>query len=132
MSSGPAENLPPSERPTLLAKLRQRGVLRVAFSYALIGWLLLQIGDVVVEPLGVPGWVMRALIVVVVAGFPVALLLAWFFELTPQGIERDILPEGTARPAVHGVRRYADVVIIGALLITVVFLLLRQSDWIEG
>ncbi|MGH8033580.1 MAG: hypothetical protein ACREO9_00030, partial [Lysobacterales bacterium] len=115
-----------------LANLRRRGVLRVAFSYALIGWLLLQIGDVVVEPLGAPGWVMRALIVVVVAGFPVALLLAWFFELTPQGIERDTLPEGAARPAVRGPRRYADTVIIGVLLVTVIFLLLRQSDWIKG
>ncbi|MGH8033579.1 MAG: hypothetical protein ACREO9_00025, partial [Lysobacterales bacterium] len=47
-------------------------------------------------------------------------------------IERDTLPEGTARPVVHGLRRYADAMIIGALLLTVIFLLLRQSDWIEG
>jgi len=115
----------------LLARLRQRGVLRVAFSYAVIGWLLLQIGDVVLGPLGAPGWVMRALIVLVGGGFPVALALAWYFNLTPSGIERDTLPEGTARPVVHGPRRYADVVIIGVLLVTVILLLARQEGWLE-
>ncbi len=117
--------------PGWLQRLRQRGVLRVALSYALIAWLLLQIGDVVLEPLGAPGWVMRALIVVVIAGFPIALLLAWFFELTPSGIERDALPEGVARPAVRGLRHYADVLVIGVLAIAVVFLLARQQGWIE-
>ena len=124
-----------SERPNsaagLISRLRQRGVLRVAFSYAVIGWLLLQIGDVVLGPMGAPGWVMRALIVLVGSGFPVALTLAWYFNLTPSGIERDTLPEGTARPVVHGPRRYADVVIIGVLLVTVILLLARQEGWLE-
>ncbi|HEX9172130.1 MAG TPA: hypothetical protein VF861_05665, partial [Telluria sp.] len=116
---------------THLHRLQQRGVLRVAISYAVITWLLLQIGDVVLEPIGAPGWVMRALIVVVVAGFPIALLLAWYFELTPTGIERDTLPADVARPAVRGARRYADVAIIGVLLVTVIVLLARQGGLLE-
>lgn len=115
----------------LIARLRQRGVLRVAFSYSVIAWLLLQIGSVVLEPMGAPGWVMRALIVLVVTGFPVALLLAWYFELTPAGIVRDILPDAAERPAVRGTRRYADVVIIGVLLVTVILLLARQGGLLE-
>ena len=116
---------------SLVSRLRRRGVLRVAFSYAVIAWLTLQIGDVVLEPMGAPGWVMRTLIVVVVTGFPVALLLAWYFELTPAGIERDTLPESANRPAVRGVRRYADVAIIGVLLLTVILLLAREGGLLE-
>ncbi|HKX55922.1 MAG TPA: FlgO family outer membrane protein, partial [Xanthomonadales bacterium] len=131
MNSGPHDNPSRSTEAGWFARLRQRGVLRVAFSYALIAWLLLQIGDVVIEPLGAPAWVMRALIVLVIAGFPVALLLAWFFELTPSGIQRDTLPEGAARPRVLGIRHYADVLIIGVLLIAVVFLLAKQEGWVD-
>jgi hypothetical protein len=115
----------------LIARLRQRGVLRVAFSYSVIAWLTLQIGDVVLEPMGAPGWVMRALIALVVTGFPVALALAWYFELTPAGIARDKQPEAADRPAVRGPRRYADVVIIGVLLVTVIMLLARQGGLLE-
>lgn len=115
-------------RPGWLSQLRQRGVLRVAASYAVIGWLLLQIADVTFEPLGLPRWAMTTLIVAVALGFPVAVLLAWFFELGDQGITRDAAPASAARPQVHGARRYADVAIIGVLLVVVAVLLVRQSD----
>ena len=124
--SGP--KMPPAG---LLARLQRRGVLRVAASYLLIGWLILQIGDVTLEPVGAPSWVMRALIALVVAGFPVAILLAWFYELTPSGVQRDEAPESQARPTVGGVRRYADVAVIGVLALTVVFLLLKESGWLS-
>jgi hypothetical protein len=55
---------------SLLRRLRERGVLRTAASYAVISWLLLQIADVTFEPLGVPRWVMAALIVTAVLGLP--------------------------------------------------------------
>jgi len=115
----------------LLARLNRRGVLRVAFSYAVIAWLVLQIGDVVLDPFEVGEAVMRVLLVVVALGFPVALALAWFFELTPQGLELDQEVPGTKRPAVMGIRRYADIVIIGVLVIAVAFLLARQGGLIE-
>jgi TolB-like protein len=115
----------------LLASLSRRGVLRVAASYALIAWLLLQIGDVVVEPLGMGGAAMRVLMLALVLGFPVALALAWFFEFTPQGLKLDLQPAGTARPSVGGIRRYADLLIIGVLVIVVAVLLARQGGLIE-
>ena len=86
--------------PGLLARLQRRGVLRVAASYAVIAWLLLQIADVVLEPLGAPGWVLQALIVAVAVGFPVAVVLAWFYELTPDGIQLDRAEAGAERPNV--------------------------------
>ena len=112
----------------LLQRLHERGVLRVAASYAVIAWLLLQIADVTFEPLGVPRWVMIALITTAVLGFPVAIMLAWHFELGDRGLERDTAVDAAARPVVHGLRRYADVAIIGVLLATVSALLVRQSD----
>ena len=63
-----------------LHRLRERGVIRVAASYAVIAWLLLQIADVTFAPLEVPSWVMASLIVAAVLGFPVAVALAWFYE----------------------------------------------------
>ena len=112
----------------LLRRLRERGVIRVAVSYAVIAWLALQIADVTFEPLGVPRWVMVSLIVTAVLGFPVAVTLAWFYEVGDRGLVRDTAGEGAARPGVHGVRRYADLAVIGVLLVTVAVLLVRQSD----
>src|SRR4030095_11564617 len=113
---------------TWLHRLRERGVIRVAASYAVIAWLLLQIADVTFEPLGVPRWVMVSLIVTATLGFPVAVALAWFYEAGERGIRRHTAAEGVVRPVTHGLRRYADVLIIGVLLATVAVLLVRQSN----
>jgi hypothetical protein len=61
---------------------------------------------------------MIALITAAVLGSPVAIALAWHFELSARGVERDVAADSVARPAVHGLRRHADVAIIGALLVT--------------
>jgi hypothetical protein len=108
-------------------RLRERGVIRVAASYAVIAWLLLQIADVTFEPLGVPRWVMVSLIVAALVGFPIAVALAWFYEVGDRGVERDTARDGSSRPVTHGARRYADVVIIAVLVVAVAVLLVRQS-----
>ena len=77
-----------------LHRLRERGVIRVALSYAVIAWLALQIADVTFEPLGVPRWVMVSLIVTAVLGFPVAVTLAWFYEVGDRGLVRDTPAKG--------------------------------------
>jgi TolB-like protein len=115
-------------RPELLGRLRERGVLRVAASYAVIAWLVLQIADVVLDPLGLPRWVMTALIIAAMAGFPLAVVLAWFLELGADGVTIDRAADGAARPSTRGLRHYADAVVIGILLIAVVVLFVRQSD----
>ena len=103
-------------------------MIRVAASYAVIAWLVLQIADVTFGPLGVPRWVMVSLIVTAILGFPVAVALAWFYEAGDAGVARDTAAEGVPRPVVHGLRRYADLAIIGVLLAAVAVLLVRQSD----
>ena len=73
-------------------EMLRRRVYPVVIAYALISWALLQIGEVTFEPLGLPGWVMTLLIVLVIAGFPLAAILAWMFDVTPSGIRRDAQP----------------------------------------
>jgi TolB-like protein/Tfp pilus assembly protein PilF len=74
------------------AEMLRRRVYPVVIAYALICWALLQIGEVTFEPLGLPGWVMTLLVVLVIAGFPLAAILAWMFDITPSGIRRDARP----------------------------------------
>ena len=73
----------------LTAELGRREVYPVVVAYAVVAWLLLQIGEVTFTPLGLPDWVMTGLIIGVVAGFPVAIALAWRYDITASGIFRD-------------------------------------------
>ncbi|MDJ0905951.1 MAG: tetratricopeptide repeat protein [Woeseiaceae bacterium] len=73
----------------LTAELGRREVYPVVVAYAIVAWLLLQIGEVTFTPLGLPEWVMTGLVVIVIAGFPVAVLLAWRYDITPSGIFLD-------------------------------------------
>jgi len=87
----------------LSAELRRREVYPVIIAYAIVGWLLLQVGEVTFRPLGLPDWLMTTLVVVVIAGFPVALALAWRYDITLQGIRRDRPPAtvaGDERPSI--------------------------------
>jgi adenylate cyclase len=118
----------PAARIGLLGRLRGRGVLRVAASYAVIAWLVLQIASVVLDPLGVPKWALTTLIIAAAAGFPIAIALAWFLEFGPRGVEVDSAATGGTSPTARGLRHYADAVVIGVLLIAVVVLAVRQSN----
>lgn len=73
---------------TLLAELKRRRVYPVIAAYAVVAFVLLQIGEITFQPLGLPNWIMIALIVLVIIGFPVTVVLAWIFDITPLGIRR--------------------------------------------
>jgi len=68
------------------SELRRRRVVRVAIAYIIGAWVLLQIGDVIFGLMEFPGWAGRALIVTLLAGLPIALILAWIFDFSPDGI----------------------------------------------
>jgi adenylate cyclase len=70
------------------AELKRRKVYRVAVAYAIVSWLLIQIATQVFPFFEVPMWAVRLVIILLALGFPVALLLAWAFDLTPGGIKR--------------------------------------------
>src|SRR6059058_4402945 len=68
------------------AELKRRNVYKVAVAYAIVGWLLVQVATQVFPFLEIPNWVVRLVIALVAIGFPIALIIAWAFELTPEGI----------------------------------------------
>src|SRR5207344_3299012 len=70
------------------AELKRRNVYKVAVAYAVVGWLLIQVTTQVFPFFEIPNWAVRLIVLVIVVGFPVALILAWAFELTPGGIKR--------------------------------------------
>jgi adenylate cyclase len=82
------------------AELRRRKVVRVAVVYVLIAWVLIQIADATFDPIGLPGWAHKLVIVLTVLGFPLACGLAWAFDVTPRGIERTAAP-GPGSPAAN-------------------------------
>ena len=69
-------------------ELRRRNVYKVAAAYAIVSWLIIQIAAQTFPVLEIPNWCVRLVIVLLVLGFPVALILAWAYELTPEGIKR--------------------------------------------
>ena len=68
-------------------ELKRRNVFRVAIAYLVIAWFLLQVGDTLAPALLLPDWINTALAFFLVLGFPLAILFAWAFELTPEGIK---------------------------------------------
>jgi TolB-like protein/Tfp pilus assembly protein PilF len=72
----------------LLAELKRRNVYKVAVAYAIVGWLLIQVATSIFPALEIPTWAAKLVIALVALGFPVALILAWAFELTAEGIKR--------------------------------------------
>ena len=70
-------------------QLRRRNVFKVAAAYAIVGWLAMQVADVMFPALGLPGWTITLIAALLIVGFPLALVLAWVFDVTPQGIRLD-------------------------------------------
>src|ERR1700730_5504788 len=83
-----------SDKPSFFSELKRRNVYKAAVAYAVVGWLVIQISSTVLPTFHAPEWVVQTLVVLVALGFPIALILAWAFELTPEGIKRaeDVLP----------------------------------------
>lgn len=114
-----------SVRPSLFAELRRRHVWRVAVAYAVVAWVLLQLLSIVFPTFGAPAWVLKVVTVLLAAGFPVALLLAWAFEVTPEGVRRTepaSSPQSRPEDQSHRVGRTLNTAIIVALVLAVALL----------
>jgi serine/threonine-protein kinase len=72
-----------------LAELKRRNVYKVAVAYAVASWLLIQIATQVFPFFDIPNWAVRLVVLILIAGFPVALVFSWAFEITPEGIKRE-------------------------------------------
>ena len=105
-----------SEKPSFFAELKRRNVYKVAVAYAVVGWLIAQITTQIFPFLEIPNWIVRLVIVLIAIGFPIALVIAWAFEATPQGIQRTEVAD--TMPATAGQKKHAwiFVVFVGAAL----------------
>src|SRR6476646_5996720 len=108
------------------AELKRRNVYKVAVAYAVVGWLVIQISSTVLPTFHAPEWVLQTLMVLIVIGFPIALIVAWAFELTPEGLKRtedvDLTAQGHRKSYV-----WIYVVIVGASLSIGLFFIGRYS-----
>ena len=82
----------------LLTELKRRNVLKVALAYIVVAWILVQVVNNIVVPLHLPDWTPTLVIVLLGVGFPIALIIAWAFEKTPDGIKRTSLVETDPAP----------------------------------
>jgi TolB-like protein/Flp pilus assembly protein TadD len=104
------------------AELKRRNVYKVAVAYAVVAWLLIQAVSILFPTFEAPGWVMKVFVAVVAAGFPIALILAWAFELTPEGLTRTEFADDLPRKS-GGRRGWIYVVIVaGAISVSLFFL----------
>lgn len=111
-----------------LGELRRRQVYRLAGVYVIGGWALVQVAGVLFDVVGAPEGSLRTIALVLVLGFPLALLLAWLYDITPAGVVRTP-PAGEIESApVRWNWRWIDYVIIAALLGIVVFMMARGRD----
>src|SRR5215475_1516562 len=111
--------------PELFTELKRRNVYKVAVAYAVVGWLLIQVATQVFPFLEIPNWAIRFVILVTALGFPVALLIAWAFELTPEGIKRTEDADAARQHSRGGA--WIAVVVIGAALSLGLFFLGRYT-----
>src|SRR5205823_6690113 len=108
------------------AELKRRNVYRVAVAYAVVAWLLIQAASILFPTFEAPGWVMKVFVAVVAAGFPIALILAWAFELTPEGLKRTEFAGEPPTKAPHN-RVWIYVVTIGGAISIGLFFLGRYT-----
>src|SRR3954454_7538408 len=106
-------------------ELRRRNVYKVAVAFAVVGWLLIQVATQVFPFLDIPNWAIRLVILATAVGFPIALIIAWAFELTPEGLRRTEDADAAGQRSRGGV--WIAVVVIAAGLSLGLFFLGRYT-----
>jgi TolB-like protein len=101
---------------SFFAELKRRNVFRVGIAYVVVAWLVLQVADVMIDNIGAPEWLFKFIVLMLGIGFPVALLFAWAFEMTPQGLKRESEVDRSHSITPHTGRKL-DYIIIGVLVV---------------
>jgi TolB-like protein len=115
-----------SDRPSFFSELKRRNVYKIAVAYAVVGWLLIQIATQVLPIFEIPNWGLRLIVLAIIIGFPISLVIAWAFELTPEGIKHtedvDLSEKGVSKN-----RTWIYVTLLGAALSVALFFVGRLS-----
>jgi TolB-like protein len=104
------------------AELKRRNVYKVAIAYAVVAWLVLQAASILFPTFEAPPWMMKIFVAVIALGFPIALVLGWAFELTPEGLKRtESADRESAKPSRNKAWIYV-IIVAGAISIALFFL----------
>ena len=115
---------------SFVKELKRRNVFRVGAAYLVIAWLIAQVSQLALESFGAPDWIIKSELFLLAVGFPVAVLMAWAFELTPEGIKRDSdVDRGDTEATVPG--RKLDFVIIGALVLALGYFVWERQQLVS-
>ena len=115
---------------SFFSELRRRNVVKVAVAYAVVGWILVEVASVVLPTFKTPEWVMQTLTFLVVLGFPLALVFAWAFELTPEGLKRE-KDVDRSKSVTHETGKKLNYAITALLSVAVIFLVLDNYVWVD-
>ena len=115
---------------SLFTELKRRNVFRVAAAYVVVGWLLLQVADVLLGNFGAPGWVFKSFAALLALGFPLALFLSWAYEMTPDGVKRAEEADAEASITPRTGRRIDRLIIVA--LAGVIIVMAAERFWIAG
>src|SRR6266853_3955141 len=100
---------------SFFGELKRRNVYKVAIAYAVVGWLLTQVATQVFPFFEIPNWGIRLVVLIIVIGFPIAIIIVWAFELTPEGLKRTEVADELPKKSVRS-RTWVFVIIIAAAL----------------
>jgi TolB-like protein/Flp pilus assembly protein TadD len=114
-----------NEKPSFFAELKRRNVYKVAVAYAVVAWLLMQVASQIFPFFEIPNWVVRLVVLLLIIGFPIALIIAWAFETTPEGIKRTEVADAAGQRSRGGAWIY--IVLIGAALSVGLFFVGRYT-----
>ena len=109
----------------LFAELKRRSVFRVGLAYIVVSWVALQFVDVVQDPLSLPVWLPKVVIILLTIGFPVALIISWAFELTPEGLVKTTYADSNSAITKRTGQK-TNSLIISALALLVIFLVVDR------
>jgi TolB-like protein len=116
---------------SIWAELKRRNVVRVGVAYTVVSWLLIEVASTTFPILRLPEWTVAFVTVLLIIGFPVALIFAWAYELTPEGVKRD-KDVDRSQSITHRTGRKLDFVIIGALVVTLGYFLWDRQNLVQS
>ena len=114
-----------NEKPSFVTELKRRNVYKVAAAYGVVAWLLMQVASQIFPFFDIPNWVVRLVVLLLIIGFPIALIIAWAFEMTPEGIKRTEAADAAGQRSHGGAWIY--IVLVGAALSVGLFFVGRYT-----
>lgn len=105
---------------SIFGELKRRNVFRVAIAYSIVAWLVAQVAELALDSFGAPDWVMKTLLLLLVLGLPIAVIFAWAFEMTPEGVKREKDVDRSAS-ITQETGQKINYIIIGGLTIALLF-----------